>query len=98
MDLVTLEKHFVDARRLARELLHRRYLALTAFSALCATQAIQRAQGQTVSTYERRVLRALFVEVYEWRSLAVLQVAVLRGARRALVWGRQRARVEAGRG
>jgi hypothetical protein len=88
MDLSTQEKHFADARRLTRELLHRRYLARTAFSALCVDQAIRAACGQTISTFEKCELRNLSLARKNWEALALLQVAVLREARRALIWAR----------
>lgn len=86
MDLVTLQKHFVDARRLARELLHRRYLARKAYSELCTAQAIGLAQGRTISTYEKIALRTLSLERKNWQELAVLQVAVFKAAHRAWLW------------
>jgi len=88
MNVQTQEKHFSDARRLTRELLHRRYLARTAFSALCVDQAIRAACGQTISTFEKCELRNLSLTRKNWEALALLQVAVLREARRALIWAR----------
>ena len=88
MTLSTQEKHFADARRLTRELLHRRYLALTAYSALCVDQAVRTAQGATISTFEKCELRSLSLSRKNWEALSLLQVAVLREARRGLIWAK----------
>lgn len=88
MTLSTQEKHFTDARRLTRELLHRRYLALKAYSELCVDQAVRAAQGCTISTFEKCELRSLSLSRKNWEALALLQVSVLREARRGLIWAR----------
>lgn len=88
MDLSTLTQRFVVAKRMTYELLHRLAIARTAHSQLCVDQAIRRAQGQTISTYELLTLRTLSHASKNWRHLALAQVDCLRQARRSLLMAR----------
>lgn len=85
MDIQSLERRFDHARRLLRELLHRRLIARKAHSALLVDIAIRQAQGQAISSYERLCLRVAADTQHHWQALARLQVPCLRQARQALL-------------
>lgn len=85
MDIARFEQRFDHARRLLRELLHRRLIARKAHSALAVDIAIRSAKGARISSYERLCLRIAADTQHHWQALARLQVASLRQARNSLM-------------